>query len=170
MCNYIKTNKEKCKNDSKNYYCAFHYKYLISKKIKFDKEYFIEKNNEYYQKNKDKILEYNKIYSNKNLKNKRYYCKLCDTNTKNSSDYKKHLNTEKHQKKSQLNELELMINEDKNKYQKILLKPKNKDNYDKLKQKYKDNKNIIINPLTNRAVKKNTKTYKKLLKILDYKD
>ena len=37
-------------------------------------------------------------------------------------------------------------------------------NYAKQKEKYKYDKNVVINPLTNRAVKINSKTYKKLLR------
>ena len=51
-----------------------------------------------------------------NLETKRFYCELCNTNKKDKYGLDKHLKTNKHQKKSQLNELELMEKEDKKKH------------------------------------------------------
>jgi len=66
----------------------------------------------YYNEDKESFLKFKKERIEYNLKNKKYYCKLCNYNGCYPSHLKNHKLTKKHEKNTQLKELELMSLED----------------------------------------------------------
>ena len=52
----------------------------------------------YYNEDKEGLVDFKKWIRQHNLENKKYYCKLCNVNCRENGDLKRHYKSQKHNK------------------------------------------------------------------------